>query len=344
MSGSNPSRFLAASGDDYGLALKQFWGPMVEAFRDSSVLFMGDGPKVIAEKTITQGKSHQFLMLADTPESEDHIPGDELLGQQYEVQDGTLTVDDILVAHHDIPEDQEALSHFEIRPQLGRKIGQRLARDYDQRAFYTAINAARTAGVSKNGLTVHNGGNRVVASTSGSTATAYPVTSTGAQNFRDDVAQLAQLMDEDYVPEGGRYLFITPYIRRVLGKDPTIFDTRYTQNQPNSLNQRRIGMIEGFEIVVAKGRMPTTNVTKFTGVKTKYNGDFRNSGSYGEPVALALCGASEASAAVGCVKAFGITPQMLDDIRRGTHFMKAKMLIGLGVLHPWCAGEICSKT
>lgn len=339
MSGSNPTRFLADGGDDYGLALKQFWGNMVEAFRDTSVLFMGNGPKVIAEKTITQGRSHQFLMLADTPEPEIHTPGDELLGQHFEVDDGTLTVDDLLVAHHDIPEDQEALSHFEIRSQLGRKIGGRLARQYDQRAFYVGLNAARTAAVTKNTLTVHNGGNRVTR-VAANVATAYPNSSTGAQNFREDVAYLAQLMDDDFVPENSRYLYITPYIRRILGKDTTIFDVRYSNPQANSLNQRRLGMIEGFEIIVAKGRMPTTNVAGYTGVHTKYNGDFRNAGTYGEPVALALCGASEASAAIGAVKAFGITPQAMDDIRRGTHFMKGKMLMGLGVLHPWCAGEI----
>lgn len=341
MGGSNPSRFLIDGSDDYGLSrLKAFNDGLVEAFRDTSVLYGGTGPKVIAEKNIMSGRSHQFLMLADTPEAEIHTPGDELLGQAFAIEDGTITCDDILAAHHDIPEDQEALSDVSMINALGKKAGGRLARQYDQRAFYVGLNAARTSGVTKAGLSVHNGGNRVTRVNASGVTTAYAVSATGAQNFRADVAQLAQLMDEDYVPESGRYLFITPYIRRVLGQDTTIFDSRYNAVRDNDINERRIGKIEGFEVIVAKGRMPTTNVTSYTGVHTKYNGDFRNAGTFGEPVALALCGASDASAAIGAVRRWGITPTVENDNRRGTVFVKAKMLAGLGVLHPWCAGEI----
>lgn len=338
MSSSNAQRFLADSTGDFGLSLKQYWGGVAEAFRDSSVIFNG-GPEVIASKTITQGKTHQFMMMADTPEPENHTPGDELLGQQYEVQDGTITVDDILVAHHDIPLDQFLLSHFDIVGPLAVKDGQRLARTYDQRAFNLAINAARSTAVTKNGLSVHNGGNRVerVANTA---ALAYPVSSTGAQNFRADAAELAQLMDEDFVPEEGRYLFITPYIRRVLGMDSTIFDRDFTREPSNSLNTRAIGELEGFMVVVAKGRIPTTNVTSHAGVLTKYNGDFRVAGATGEPVALALCGAQQGSAAIGVARVMGPQSKMVPDDRRNTMFIKSQMLVGLGQLHPWCAGVI----
>lgn len=337
MGSSNPSRFLADTSGDFGLSLKRYWGNVVEAYRDEVILFNPTAPS-IAVKTVDAGKEHQFLMMADTPEAENHTPGQELLGQQYEVQDGSITVDDILVAHHDIPLDQYLLSHFEVAPQLGVKDGQKLAREYDQRLMNLAVLAARTAGVTKNGLTVHNGGNRIK-DVAADVATKYPVTAAGAQAFRANAAYAAQLMDEDNTPEEGRTMYITPYIRRVLGMDPTIFDVRYTPGTPNSLNKRAIGELEGFTVVVAKNRIPTTNVVKYTGTLTKYNGDFRCAGT-GEPVAVILCGARQGQAALGLVKVAGPTSIMQADERRNTMFIKSQMLMGAGKLHVWNAATI----
>lgn len=336
MSASNAMRYLADTSGDFGLSLKQYWGSCTEAFRDEALLF-DSSLNVIDRVSKTGTNSYQFLMLSDLPNAEEHTPGDELLGQQFEVQDGTITVDTILVSHADVPLDQMLQSHFDITGKLGPKQGRRLARDYDQRLFHLAINTARSAAVSKNGLTIHNGGNRVTNSAV-TVATRYPVSSTGAQNFRADVAQLAQLMDEDFVPESGRYLMITPYIRRVLGMDTTIFDIRYGQNDSeNNLNKRVIGELEGFKVIVAKGRIPSTNVTSYT--QSKYNGNFLVTGT-GEPVAMALCGAMDGQAAMGVVTLQGIRTVAQVDERRNTVFMKSQMLIGAGSLHPWCAGTI----
>lgn len=336
MSASNAMRYLADSSGDFGLSLKQYWGSCVEAFRDESILFDGS-LNVIDRKSITGTNSYQFLMMSDLPNSEEHTPGDELLGQQFEVQDGTITVDTILASHADVPLDQMLQSHFDITAKLGPKQGKRLARDMDARLFNLAISTARSAAVTKNGLSIHNGGNRVTNSAV-TVATRYPVSSTGAQNFRADAANLAQLMDEDFVPEDNRYLMITPYIRRVLGMDTTIFDVRYGQNgSENNLNKRLIGEIEGFKVLVAKGRIPSTNITSYT--QSKYNGNYLVTGT-GEPVALALCGAMDGSAAMGMVTLQGIRTVGMADERRNTFFLKAQMLVGAGSLHPWCAGSI----
>lgn len=60
----------------------------------------------------------------------------------------------------------------------------------------------------------------------------------------------------------------------------------------------------------------------------------------GVPAAIALCGAIEGSAAVGMVQAAGIRSVIQDDERRNTKFMKSQMMVGFGVLSPWCAGAI----
>lgn len=341
MSASNAIRFLQndAGTDQNGLNLKTYWGSLVEAFRDESVLF-NDQYNVVAKKNITGTNSAQFLMLADTPDAEDHTPGNELLGQEYAVGDGTVTVDGFVVAHHDVPRDQLLTSHFDIVSALGAKMGKRLARNYDQKLFNLAVNAARTAAVTHTatGLSIHNGGNRVEAVHASGVTSAFAVSSAGAQAFRAKAAELAQAMDEDNVPEGGRHLFITPYIRRVLGQDTTIFSVDFTRNVGNSLNTRTIGVLEGFTVHVAPNRIPATTVTGYS--QSKYNGDFLYTGATGEPCAIALCGASDASAAIGVAQVQGIVPEMQDDIRRSTVFMKASILMGAAVLHPWCAGSI----
>jgi len=341
MSASNAIRFLqnSAGTDENGLNLKIFWGSLVEAFRDGSILF-NDEYNVVAKKNISGTNSAQFLMLADTPDSEDHTPGNELLGQSYAVGDGTITVDGFVVSHHDVPRDQILMSHFDIVSALGAKMGKRLARNYDQKLFNLAINAARTAASTHTatGLSIHNGGNRVESVHASGVASAFPVTQAGAQAFRAKVAELAQAMDEDNVPEGGRHLFITPYIRRVCGQDTTIFSSDFTRNPANSLNSRTIGEMEGFMIHVAPNRIPSTTVSSYS--KSKYNGDYLYTGSTGEPVAVAMCGASDGSAAIGVAQVQGIIPEMVDDARRSTVFMKASILMGAGILHPWCAGSI----
>lgn len=337
MSNSNPSRFLADATGDFGLTVKAYWGSVVEAFRDESILF-DDALGILDKKTVTGTNSHQFLMMADLPQSEEHTPGTELLGQQFEVQDGTITVDTILTSHADVPLDQMLQSHFDIAGKLGPKQGARLARDYDARIFNLGLNTARGTAAYKNGLLVHNGGNVVRDVNATSLAAEYPVTSVGALLFRDRVAELAQLMDEDFVPEDGRILLITPYIRRVLSADPTIYDVRYGQNSnENNLNKRAIGELEGFKVVVAKGRIPSTNISSYT--QSKYNVNALHAGT-GVPAALAFCSARAGSAAMGVVTLQGINTVMVPDERRNTMFIKSQMLIGAGQLHPWCAGSI----
>lgn len=339
MSSSNVNRF-ANDGTEFALIKQQdFSAAVVAAFRQNTLLY-DNSPAVIAKKSITSGVSHRFLMIDQGVAPEEHNAGDELLGQQFEVDDGAITVDTpALVGHVDIGEDDLDLADFEVVRPKAEAIGKQIAIELDRRAFRMAILAARTAALTKGGLTIHNGGNRVER-VAANVATAYPVSSTGAQNFRDDAATLARQMDEDNVPESGRYLFITPYIRQVLSKDTTIFSKDFGAGNPN-INARAIGLLEGFQIMPTTNNMPSTNVV--TG-PTKYQGDFTPSGADGQPAALALCGAMDGSAGIGMVQHGPLVRRMFFDTRRRSLHMHAKMLCGFGTLHPWCAGEIAVPT
>lgn len=358
MTASNAQRFLAneAGTDPRSLALQVYWGSLVEAYRDATALFDGSIP-VIARQQIQGAKSKQFLMLSDTPEAEFHVPGQELLGQQFEVASGEITLDDILVAHHDVPIVDIMTAHFDVLAPLGAKDGRRLARDYEKRIMRLAGTTARAAAVTKNGLNIHNGGNRVTNSGSSSTAatavaTRYPFSNTGANNFLADTAQLAYLMDNDNVPEQGRYLFISPYIRNVFQNSASnnLLAANFNRDfnsAAGDFNNRVIGNISGFNIVV------TTNLPGYTSAGhtgenvttglSKYQGQFNTASAgtaTGVPVALALCGASDGSAAIGAVEAMGVAAKMVEDDRRNTMFLKSQLFVGFGQMHPWCAGAI----
>jgi len=347
MATSNAARFLTHDSTENDIALAMFWGTVLEAFYAKTILWNSVGPEgvggvagpgsAVASKVVDAGSSWEFPIIGNDPTPEYHTPGVELLGQDIVMDKGSITIDDILVAHYDVPLDQTQLSHFDVIAPFARKLGRSLATDFDKKLIITGVKSAQTAAVTS----VHNGGNMVerVAATA---AAAWPTTATGAQNFRDDVAQLGQLLDEDSVPEEGRFLLITPYIRRVLGKDTTIFDADLSAQRSNDLNRRVIGLIEGFDILPPTNHMPSTAIA--TG-PSKYQIDATAAGAgEGQPIALALCGAEEGSAGIGYVagtgKAGPVYSHMHYDERRNTTFLKSQMMVGAGVLSPWCAGTI----
>ena len=353
MATSNAQRFLASGGDDTNIGLTMFWGSVLEAFRAKTLLWNstdGDfgvsdetGGPVVASKRVESGKSWEFPLIGDDPSPEYHTPGEELLGQDVVLSKGTINIDDILVSHYDVAGDHTQISHFDVLEPFARKLGRSLAIDFDAKLIRVGILAARTAAVTN----IHSGGNAVVRG--GTTvATAYALSATGQDAFAADVAELASLMDADNVPEDGRFLIVNTYIRRLLtiplsSGNANIFDRDLSRPQDNSLNQRVLGTLAGFTVLGPTTQMPSTNIT--TG-PSAYQGDFRAAATGGGiPVALALCGASEGTAGIGYVAATDarlgpIYAYRMYDERRNTTFMKAQMMVGAGVLAPWCAGVI----
>jgi hypothetical protein len=360
MAASNAQRFLASAGVDDELALEMFWGSVYEPFRANTVLFnAADGPdgfgpdelgaSIVQSKTIESGKSHQFIYFADQPEPETHTPGTELLGQNFAFDEGTVSIDGILVEHADIPLDHVADSHFDAVGPVGRGMGRKLAENFDKRGFIIAALAALTGSKTKDGYTVHNGGNVIERVNGSGVAAAYPVSPTGAQNFRDDVNQLAQAMDEDNIPEANRYLIYTPYIRRVLQQDTTVFDQTLSIDSGNDYSNRVIAKMAGFNIVSPTNHMPASEFTADSlggNLPSKYHHDFTyDGGDDGQPVALALCGGDEGKSPIAYLASSHpnlgpIYTYMTVDERKNTLFLKAQMYVGWGKLYVPSAGAI----
>lgn len=340
----NAIKFLGTGADDQALALKMYLAHFSDAWREGIQLADND-MGVVMRKHVTAGKSHQFLQFADTPEVEDFEPGDEMIGQSFAIGEGTVTPDKYLVAHHFVGKDQMEISHVDVLSRLGRADAMKIRRKRDRRLFLTAVSAARTAAATKNGLTIHNGGN-VVTRGSTTVALAYPLSATGAANFRADLRALGYQMDLDSIPPEGRKVWITPYIRQVLLYDTTVqlFSRDYNTGG-NDINRRQIMLVEGFEIVgfpnttTNSGPMPDQNITTEL---AKYNIDCSLSASttVGTPVAVALCAGPDGGAAIAEIT--------YEDVQHYVKFVPEKLgwligsytMQGCGVVDAYCAGTI----
>lgn len=355
MATANAQRFLSGLSDgDRELALQTYWGAVLEGFHSKTLLWNainGDsgvggasaGP-VVVSRSISGSSGHKFPIFGvEDADPEYHTPGTELLGQQFELDDGTITLDDILVAHKDIPVDQMIVSHFDILNPVGRANGRTLAMTFDRNLFVVGYKAALESAVTKRGMTIHNGGN-VVTRDAASLTAAYDVTESGASDLLDDIEQLAEAMDEDNVPEDGRYLAISPYLKRVLSKAPDrLFSRDYDAAGQNMPNRRKIGLVSNFNVMEPTNHLPGgksgENITHSK--YSKYSVDARaGSSNDGICAALAFAGADEASGAVGYVTAGGVMAHIEADERRNTIFAKSQMMVGAGILAPYHAGAI----
>ncbi len=219
------------------------------------------------------------------------------------MMEGVVRVDDILVSHIDVPFADLDIAHYSVLGPFATKLGRTLAIEMDKKIAIIGLKAAHTAAVSG----IHAGGKVVTRDdaaggsddTAGASVTvAYPNSSVGSGRFRDDVAELAQKFDEDNVPEDGRYLFVSPYIRTIMRHEGATWafgagtqtpnNTIYSNagniyskdmtSQPWDVNTRVFGMLEGFNLVLTN-HLPTadTSYSAADGLSdgiTKYNGKF----------------------------------------------------------------------
>lgn len=341
------------SSDDVALLLKYYTGSFVEPWRSGTFLWDGSAG-IIDRHTQQEGEEAQYLVWADIPSPFDYEPGEEIMGQNFAIDEVTLTPDKYLVSANRVPRDKMRKAHFAARVSsgLGIKHANRLAREYDYRAFILAGLGARQAAATKEGLTVHNGGNTVTRSAAGDTvALSYPLSTTGAANFRYDLRQLGRLMDEDNVPRTNRWITYTPYINQVLLFDNTntLFSKDFVSVEVgNDVQRREVNVIEGFKVLTdGRGNLPNTvtnngpmpDAAIVTG-QSKYQGNFALGASTGTPVAMAFAtdDANQAPIGIREIEPMQHVVKYIDE--RMEWLFLSFMYVGGGVIHPYALGSI----
>lgn len=318
---SAPARFGdgQSAADSRDLFLKIFGGEVLTAFTEKTIMM--DKHNV---RTIANGKSAAFPKTWKAT-AEYHAAGQEMLGNDIDTSEVTITVDGLLVSHVGIYDLDEKMAHFDVTGEFSAELGRSLARAFDRNVFRQLVLAARTAAVGP-----FPGGNVI---------TDAALTSSGAIDGKawiDGIrAARIQMFNKD-VPED------MPYFMTV---NAAVFDAiKYAKDANGRYlaihKELNVGSNGGFDkrggdtleiegVQIMRSRlMPSTNETSDTTVYSKYRANYATT-----------TGVLWTPMAVGTVKLLDLAMETERDVRRQEDFMVAKMAVGHGVLRPECAVE-----
>lgn len=346
---TSPSRVgqVNSSGAVDALFLKKFAGEILTTFEENNVF-----KALHTIRTIESGKSAQFPVTG-IASANYYTPGQNIAdsGNSYlsdiKKNEKVITIDDVLLASSFLSSIDDVKNHYDIRSVYASELGKALAVRFDSAIAKVFIAAARSAATITGGK---DGGVLDVSanvmgdiSDSGDDSTNNDVT--GAQM----VAALftaAQALDENDVPEDGRFCVLRPqeYYRLITGGSGALTIGSSAVNKDvggvGSIASGSIPQVAGISIYKST-HLPSTDLSStatgdgaasndvFGGSGSGYNGNFTNSlGIVAHP------------SAVGTVKLLDLATESEYQMeRQGTLFI-AKYAMGHGVLRPECAIEL----
>lgn len=319
---SNPARFGFGqdNADARNLFLDVFGGEVITAFDLATITL--DKHNV---KTVGGGQRSWRFPKTWKASAEYHVPGTEMLGNDIDTSEITVTVDDILVAHTALSDIDTMLSHFDVRSEFSKQLGMALARVFDKNVFRQMILAARTAADGP-----FPGGNLIrdanLFDSEGNADGAIWIEAIRAAN--------KALFEKDVPDEQKRYMAVDwdifeaiKYARDSNGQYLLLNRDFGHSGAGGFENRAETIMVDGVEIHKTRNK-PSTNETANNAVYAKYRADYSNT--------KAVLWTPDAMATV---KMMDISFETERDVRRQEDFMVAKMLAGHGTMRPECAVE-----
>lgn len=363
------NKFLQNEGgsNPIALALTTYEGLFAEAFQQKNTFF--DSPYVYKSGQGGNGTFRIYRAASPGEAIKQYTPGDTVVGQQIEMDNVDITVEPLVRSLYRVPIDQIKASPVEVGTRAAKYAAMTVKNELSRRAAIMAVQAGRTSvdtAVTKNGLVVHMGGNRVTRSTGvsgGNVNNSYPRSSTGATNLREDLRALALAQDLDGVPTGPafRSLWTIHQMRDVLQFDnsATLYSRDYSN--ANDIQTRTIRQIEGYTIdmengflsqynatnPLISGVMPATDITSASGLPSRYIGNYSikaGDTSNGAPVALTLCAGAGGEAPIACGMWIPMTTNSWFDDETLEYVFDAYCQPGFGVWCPWLAGVIEARS
>jgi len=352
------SNLANASPTPSDMWLPVYGGEVITAFQEYNQFL-----DKVNYKTLTSGTTMKFPATWKIG-SEYHEAGTELLGLDVETKEYSISLDDRpLVAHFEVDDIDTAMSHFDVRNELATETGRELARQMDRKIASLLILASRTT--ADGGATARNsfpaGGNVLVGiETAAGVLNGYAdfnVTSAtpsswntenNAAAFIEYMGEVCQVMDQNDVPVNDRCAIINVplyYALRKLGlpfSNGTAAQNMTTQalwgRSDTGAAGPKIQDGQGYQLpidvlgvpVYCSNHIPSSNIT--TG-PAKYQGDYSFSG-----------GVIFQKSAIAVLQMMGVQSEKFRDVRRQSDFMVSKMLMGGGVLRPYCAFEVAGTT
>lgn len=317
MANANPSRIgqQLGAGDTRALFLKVFSGEVLTVYDANTV--MKDKVRV---RNISSGKSAQFPAIGRTKAAY-HTPGTEIVGDTIQQDEKVITIDDLLLASTFISRIDEAMTHFEVRSEYSKRMGQALAQTYDRNLLSLAVKAARDTGAGGLGVGAVGQGN-AVSSAIGASPT--------VQNIVDEFYVAAAAFDNKFIPAEGRYAIVSPTVYWQLVTNDKLLNKFFQENN-GSYAGGDIVQVAGFKLI--KSPNLSLDHTAVTATYPDYSGKY----TVDATKTLALLMTEEA---LGTVKLMDLSSEMEYDIRRQGTLMVSKMAVGHGVLRPECLYEI----
>lgn len=297
--------------------LKLFSGEVLTAFEKTTVTL--DKHYV---RTITQGKSAQFIVMGRMPSAAYHTPGAEITGQDVNKTEKVLSIDKLLISHTFIDDLDDAMAHFDVRSRYSAMMGQKLAETFDNHVMREVLIGAGTVGSLKETISDETGSSYALDNDNLDS-------STDADNIAAWAAGLfgwAANLDNNFVEADGRYCVLKPasylgLVQAVGTSGMSVIHRDY--GGEGSYADGKVLKIGGIELVKSP-MVPTAN----------YSGETYHAIDCSDT--KAVCFTKDA---VGTIKLLDISVQSQWDIRRQGTLMVARYAMGHGYLRPECCGR-----
>ena len=318
---STPARFGygQSTSDDRNLFLKVFGGEVLTAFTEAVITL--DKHNV---RTIEHGKSAQFAKTWKATSAYMEA-GQQMLGNDIDTTEVTITIDGLLVSHTAIYDLDEKMSHFDVTSEFSAELGRALARTFDGNVLRQIVLAARTSadGPFPAGNVITDAAlvNSSIAGTTG-------------KSWIDHIREAnVALFNKNVPPDMPRYLAVNAAVFDAIkyGVDSShgylVLNRDYGEQAGGVAGAGDVIQIDGVTII-RSNLMPTANETSDTSIYSKYRAN------YSTTTGIMWCPGS-----VGTLKLQDIAMETERDVRRQEDFMVAKMAVGSGTLRPELAVE-----
>lgn len=202
------------------------------------------------------------------------------------------------------------MSHFDVRSEYSKRMGQALAQTYDRNLLSYAVKAARDpSGLGAGAV----GQNDAYSADLGDTPT--------VQNIVDGIYDAAEQFDNYNIPASDRTVIVPPSVYWGIVTNDKVLDRDYS-GSTGSYVEGKVPVIAGFK-VVKSNNLAVNHTTATVDYGTKYQVDAQYT--------KFLCITKEAMATV---KLMELASEMEYDIRRQGTLMVTKMAVGHGILRP----------
>lgn len=313
----SPTRFGAGQSsptDNLSLFLEIYGGEVITAFETKRL--MADKHRT---KNITEGKSARFPRTWKAT-AEYLTPGKEMLGNDIETGERIITVDGMLVAHNDLFDLDEAMSHFDARQEFVQQLGIALAETYDTNVSRSIVIGARESADGP-----FPAGNVVSDTSLGPIST----NKYDGNAWVDAIIEAnLKFSDKDVPEELTRFAAVNPRIfsairnARDANGHPMFLHADTNPASYGISGVRQVLDVEGVMVMPSR-LVPNEDDSSDTTVYADYRANFENT-----------VGIMWVAPAVCTLTLLDVFTEAMRDTRRLSNFNVAAMAVGHGVLRP----------